>query len=93
VFKWHRQKKAPQARAAEPEFQSHEAREATELYVHRLLAPLPPKDREIISFAWGVEGVEKATPQKLAELGECSVSTVYKRLGKLYVEIAARQSQ
>jgi len=77
VLKWHRQIKAPRARAAEPEFQSREAREATELFVHRLLAPLPPKDREIISFAWGVEGVEKATPQKLAELGKCSVSTVY----------------
>jgi hypothetical protein len=87
VFKWHRQIQAPQSRA---EFQSRQAREATELYVHRLLAPLPPKERELIAYAWGVEGVEKATPQKLAALGGCPVSTVYKRLGKLYVEIAGQ---
>jgi hypothetical protein len=94
VLKWHRQIKAPQARAVEPEFQSREAREATEIYVHRnILGPLPPKEREVLSFAWGLDGVEKDTPQGLAKRWGCTVSTVYKRLGKLYAEIAARESQ
>jgi RNA polymerase sigma factor (sigma-70 family) len=92
VLKWTRQPKVPQSRAAEPEYQSREAREATEIEVQRLIAPYPPKEREVLSFAWGLDGVEKETPQQLAIRWGCTVSTVYKRLGKMYVEIAAREA-
>jgi hypothetical protein len=92
VLKWHRQVKVPQARAAEPEFQSREARQATEIYVQRLLAPYPPMERKALSFSYGLDGVEKAPPQEVAKLMGCTVSTMYKRLGKIYAEMAAREA-
>jgi hypothetical protein len=53
-----------------------------------LLALLPnDEDRELISRAWGIDGVKEATIGELAEYAGCSESTMYNRLNKLLIEL------
>lgn len=63
------------------------ARIAVEIHVYKLLALLPPDDRKLITQYWGVEGVETATLEELAERKECSVDTMRRSLDKLYIEL------
>jgi hypothetical protein len=69
------------------------ARIAAEIHVNRLLALLPTDDQELITRHWGLDGIESATLEELAEYGECSVSTVRRRLDKLYIELQAHATQ
>lgn len=66
------------------------ARIAAEIHVHRLLALLPQDDRDLITRHWGLDGVESATIEELAEYGECSEATVRRRIKKLLAELKAR---
>jgi hypothetical protein len=69
------------------------ARIATEIHVHRLLALLPSADRDIIVRYWGLDGVESATIEDLAEYRGCSESTVRRSLNKLLDELKVLAAQ
>jgi hypothetical protein len=81
---WTTQVKAP---SGSDRNTSRLARIAAEIRVHRLLALLPREDRELISRAWGIEGVKEATIKELAGYAGCSVATMYNRINKLLIEL------
>lgn len=69
------------------------ARIAAEIHVNRLLAPLPKEDRDIITKYWGLDGIETATLDDLAERNRCSVATMRRKLNKLYIELKTIETQ
>jgi hypothetical protein len=69
------------------------ARIAAEIHVNQLLSELPADDRGIITQHWGLDGVESATLDELAERSQCSEATMRRKLDTLYIELKSLATQ